>query len=235
MSGRTHAAFLGLRAWDRRLGIASVVLGSVLTLCACSRHSELIWKNTAFTAVGAEGRRTVTGIFRFENQSERPVRIVSVTPSCDCTTARADKAVYPPASEGTILAEFSIGERTGFHEVTIAVVSDEIPKKTTALALHVDIPEVVSVEPRAVYWLLGGATEEKTVSVTTSRASGVSIGGVRSSDPRFTATAERAGSAGEWRILIRPTRTQNPMQGVIVLQAAVDGRVYSEAIHVLVK
>src|SRR5579862_4068598 len=51
------------------------------------------------------------GEFAFTNPTTHTIRIASVKPSCDCTTAKLAKQEYQPGESGKIMATFTIGQR----------------------------------------------------------------------------------------------------------------------------
>jgi len=72
----------------------------------------------------------VTHDFIFTNASNRPVKIVSVQPSCGCTTPNWTKELIPPGKTGTITASFNPQGRPGFFNKSLTVTTDIEPAPT---------------------------------------------------------------------------------------------------------
>ena len=182
-----------------------------------------------------EGEQVLTGNFSFRNNGKKRIHLLSVTPGCDCTTAKLTRSFLAPGERGEIRVEYVIGDKQGRQETTIVVSTDEPEKRTETLILRIDLPEILVVEPRVVTWRVGDALGDKIVALRTSLAGGVKIDSLRVSDSRITANLDTSAADGSRRILIRTTETGQPMQAVVVLQASVGGKVRSEAIHVVVR
>lgn len=71
-----------------------------------------------------EERGQATQKFLFTNVSSRPVAIVSVKPSCGCTTPSWSKDPVPPGGSGYITAQFDPKGKPGYFNKTLAVVTD---------------------------------------------------------------------------------------------------------------
>lgn len=63
--------------------------------------------------------------YRFANKGDKPVTILSMEPSCGCTSAELEKKVYQPSERGIIKVTFDVGERQGWHQKTIKVKTDD--------------------------------------------------------------------------------------------------------------
>lgn len=65
--------------------------------------------------------------FIFTNITNRPVRIVSVQPSCGCTTPEWTKEAVAPGSTGFIRASYNPKGRPGYFNKTLTVTTDADP------------------------------------------------------------------------------------------------------------
>jgi len=72
----------------------------------------------------AENKGPVTHEFVFTNNTSRPVTILSVQPSCGCTTPGWSKDPVPPGQSGYISASFDPKGRPGSFAKTLQVTSD---------------------------------------------------------------------------------------------------------------
>lgn len=66
----------------------------------------------------------VTHVFEFTNSYNKPVRILTVKPSCGCTTPDWSKEEIQPGKTGFIKAQFNPKGRPGYFTKTLTVTSD---------------------------------------------------------------------------------------------------------------
>lgn len=67
---------------------------------------------------------SVTHIFEFTNSLNKPVKILGVKPSCNCTAPDWSKEEIQPGKTGFIKAEFNPKGRPGFFTKTLTVTTD---------------------------------------------------------------------------------------------------------------
>jgi hypothetical protein len=72
----------------------------------------------------AENKGPVTHEFLFTNNSNRPIKILNVQPSCGCTTPGWTKEPVEPGKTGMIKASFNPQGRPGFFNKTLTVTTD---------------------------------------------------------------------------------------------------------------
>jgi hypothetical protein len=209
-------------------------LCAVCVIITMTPLGALEWFAKELRLTPKSGESVLTGSITFRNAGEQSVRIVSIVPGCECTTAQAAAATYAPGERGEIRVEYAIGEKQGRHESTIAVTTEEPDRKLEVLTLRVNLPDVLSIDSRRAEWRVGEAATGKTITVSTTLSAGVKIAGLRSSDARVVAKLEK-GADGGYRIVVTPTDTTQSMQAVVIFQAEAGGKVRSEAIQVLVR
>ena len=74
-----------------------------------------------------EGKGNVDHEFIFTNNSGFPVRIISVQPSCGCTTPDWSRQPVPQGKTGFIKASFDPRGRPGYFSKTLTVITDQDP------------------------------------------------------------------------------------------------------------
>jgi hypothetical protein len=100
----------------------------------------LEWKQKEITLESALGARAADAVFAFDNKSTEPVTIITITTSCACTTATADKMTYEINDSGKVSVHFDFEGRTGKQQRTILVLAWENGEQTvTKLTLNVTI------------------------------------------------------------------------------------------------
>ena len=115
----------------------SVIL--LLWLSGVSAHA-LEWKQKEIAIESASGSRAAEAVFIFDNKGTEPVTIITITTSCTCTTAVADKMTYEVNDSGKISVHFDFEGRTGKQQRTILVLAWENgAQSVTKLTLNVSI------------------------------------------------------------------------------------------------
>src|SRR5580700_9142123 len=93
----------------------------------------LTWSSTKIEGNPTAGQESFEAVFTFKNTGEKPVRIISIEPSCGCTTATAEKKSYAPGETGELKAKVDLRGRAGHQEKIIAVTTDDTPKAPVSL------------------------------------------------------------------------------------------------------
>jgi hypothetical protein len=163
--------------------------------------------------------------FRFVNSGTTTVRFLSIRPSCDCSTASADKAGYAPGESGVIRAEFAPAASEGRIERTIAVTTDDNPDTPTILKIVLETQEAIAVASRNISWGLGDAPVEKSIEIVIAEPGKAAIGGVQVADSTFDARIEATDPArGRYHLNVKPAKTDTLAQAALRLKAVVDGQ-----------
>ncbi|MCC6681685.1 MAG: DUF1573 domain-containing protein [Phycisphaeraceae bacterium] len=121
--------------------------------------AQLAWEQREVKLDSRLGDEAVEAKFKFTNQGKQPVTITSVKSSCGCATADLEKKVYKPGDSGQVDARFILGDRVGSQSKRIVVRTDSEDSPITTLTIKVDIPEVLRIRPRLVYWRAGEKRE----------------------------------------------------------------------------
>lgn len=194
-----------------------VLLGSVATASA-----QLHWSTREIQREVVVGAQTVEAAFPFTNPGTKPVTILQIQPDCGCTTATLTKTVYAPGEAGEIKVVFTIGDRVGPQTKTVWVLTDDNPKQAEALVLRVNIPPLLTLEPRVVWWPLGKAEEEKVVTIQLHPGAGITLSDVACTNPAMTHRLEAAG-ADLYRLHLKPVSTAQPVKARLWFRASLPG------------
>jgi len=211
-------------------GLAALSLASA-TMAA----GNLVWASQEAALQLSSGTKTAVAEYSFRNAGPKTVRILSVAPSCDCVTAKADRAAYAPGESGTIRAEFTVGGSEGHNEKSVNVVTDDDPAHPQRLLLTVDLPEPVALRPRAVFWKTGEPAAEKAVEIVLAEPAKAALGDVQCAEATFAARVEPLTERGHYRVQIKPAATDRLAQATIRLNATVEGQSRVYVIYAVVK
>lgn len=169
--------------------------------------------------------------FPFINTGEKTVTLLSIDSSCGCTVAETEKKTYAPGESGVIKASFDFGVRTGQQTKQIRVVTDGQPQQRIDLVLKIDIPQVLSIKPRVLFWEDEEEPKPQTITVTVDQS--VASPNIRiepESKGRFDVVLTPApeGSEGNYLITATPTSIEQGRERLKVLALDGQGKVISE-------
>ena len=127
-------------AFTRRV-VRALCQSALLLLCLAGVPLQALeWKQKEVTIESPVGARSADAVFAFDNKGKEPVTIITITTSCPCTTATADKTTCEAGDSGKITAHFEFEGRTGKQERTLLVLAWENGEQTVIkLILNVNI------------------------------------------------------------------------------------------------
>ncbi len=201
----------------------------LLALTALPLQAKLDFEETRITPPVVLGDTSATAVFRFTNTYDHPVKVEEVRTSCGCTAADTDAGkTYGPGESGAITLKFDFGSRSG-RQVKTAMVRTDVPNTgSIQLALEVEIPQPLIIEPATLLWLRqsGETMGPKRANISVHPESDLRVTSVRSFNPNFTAELVPVGSpAGQ-------ARTQAETTGDATTTAAEDDAPQAYALEI---
>lgn len=168
--------------------------------------AQLQWASDVFEGEVRPLQKTLQVAFSFRNTGATPVNIRHIQTNCDCLEARADKTTYLPGEAGLIAAHFVVGERTGPHERTITVVTDDspAPKKLT---VRVEVPAPVLAAPRSLEWRVGAEPREQAATLEVAAGLTIRFTETYASNDTVAARLETIEEGRRYRVLVAPLST----------------------------
>lgn len=206
----------------------------LLAVGAPTALADLQWKTTDLEIKTEVGQEDAVAVYPFRNAGDKPVRILSLDPSCNCVSAEPSKELYAPGEAGEIRVTASLAGFVGRLRRSIVVETDDVAGKFAELTLTLDIPEPVTISPRFLLWQVGDKPEEKSLEIVLAEPGKTKLGEVECRHPVFSArlTPEQAGRC---RLLVKPADTQRPAEATIRLNVTIAGRPQSCVIYVAVR
>ena len=181
-------------------------------------HGALEFDDTSLFVTAGYGDEKVHGSFRFLNSGDEKVTIAEIKTSCGCTTATLDKKIYAPGESGVIEAFLTIGQREGKESKKIEVFTDDTSQPVQILVLNTDIPKILEIRPRLLYWSAGIEPKPKIITVTVLYPDPLNIVGVHVSNPSFKATVKPIEAGRIYEVSVDPGAAAASQRGVVYVQ-----------------
>ncbi|MCA8995587.1 MAG: DUF1573 domain-containing protein, partial [Planctomycetaceae bacterium] len=123
---------------------------------------------------------TIPASFFFENQSNRPVRITALEPSCGCLTPqlRNEKKEYSPGEQGQFtVAVHTANEKPGPKNYAVTVKYDDGAPREAVVRFRLAVPErKVTVQPSEVYFYqLTGQPDARDIQIEDHRGTRLNV------------------------------------------------------------
>ena len=104
--------------------LASLLLFFVLTSFSQKPNISFEESEHNFGDIEEKGGK-VSHKFMFTNNGKNPLRILSVKPSCGCTTPDWTKDEIKPGNQGYIIAEYNPKGRPGVFRKSLSIVTND--------------------------------------------------------------------------------------------------------------
>jgi Protein of unknown function (DUF1573) len=180
--------------------------------------AQLRWETRELELSPSADQTEVTTHFKFQNIGQSEIKITSVSTSCGCTTAALEKNTVAPGEKGQIEAKFNVGGGFGLQQKTILVESTDPESPKTSLTLRVHIPAVAQVSPNVLQWELGAAPSAQAINIRILNDLPIHAVSATSSNPRILARVEQAVPSKEYRVIVEPKGTSEPVTAVLTIK-----------------
>jgi Protein of unknown function (DUF1573) len=191
---------------------------SLSVLFSGSAGAALTWDTKEVELHPKLNDKTAVAHFKFKNTGDKPVKILSVHPSCGCTTAALAHDVIAPNESGEITATFNIGGRTGKQKKMITVNTDDQPDEATILALTADIPQLLQISPIFVYWSAKDTLDPKTITITVGPDYPVEKLTVTSTDKSISTEVKPGADKKTFQLIVKPTESGRPINASLKIE-----------------
>jgi len=217
---------------SRTMKLAASLL--LLLVGAAPGFASLDWQVRERALKTEIGQESAEAVFPFRNGGDRPVRILSLSPSCGCVAAEPDQWRYAPGESGEIRVQMALTGYVGHLRRSVSVELDDPAQRFVELTLTLDIPEPVTIAPRFLFWRVGDAPAEKNLEIVLAEPAETSLAGFECDQPTFSAQLQDAG-AGRYRLAVKPADTRKPVDSAIRLRAVLAGHDQIYVVYVAVK
>lgn len=193
-----------------------------LALAALSQADGLAFERVLEEVKAPADATTVTADFKFTNKGDKPVTISKSDPGCSCLSVQISggKLKYAPGESGTVRATFDVGNFSGTVDKAIGLWLDNAPgdKPTMHLTVRIEIPVLVTMEPKTATWDVGGKAEPKTISIRMAEGQTIKVLNVKCSSPLFQQELKTIEEGKKYDLIVTPKSADGPGMGVIRIE-----------------
>jgi hypothetical protein len=205
--------------------LSSHIAGVLISLLFLAHplHAKLEFSETIVRHKAKPTDEKMEAAFRFKNTGDAPVLIIKLGSSCGCTVPQLKKNRYLPGESGEITAIFTFGDRVGKQEKQIMVTTSE-SEAPLVLTMETDIPDLLSVTPRSLFFHPQDSQPAKTALVESKSPQWpVTDVALQSSDPDCKPFLNKVGD-GRWLVtILKPETSQNKRFTVTIKTSFGDG------------
>ena len=151
------------------------------------------------------------------NKNSKPVRITGLDSSCSCLEASLDKAVYEPGEKGTGKAKFKISSFTGKQEKALHIYTDDPAEPDKVLMAIIDVPVMVTVEPRLLEWIVGEKPEPRDFIVKMVGKESMKITEAKATRESVKVSVAEVAPGREYRVTVTPETTTDILIGAVTI------------------
>ena len=180
----------------------------------------MVFEKTLVEVRPAPDAEVVTADFPFEVKGEKAVQIRMMDSNCSCLGAEINgdgKLLWQPGEKGTIRGVFELGTFKGTTDkaVSIYLKGDAPGKPSVNLVVRVHIPVLFKVSEKTNRWVIGGAKDEKVVTMKVQHDQPIKVTGVDGTNDNFTFELETVKEGWEYRLRVTPKDVSAPAYGIV--------------------
>lgn len=196
-----------------RFGFVSLFLAT-----AVMARADMVLDGSVVEVKSKPEDEVVEVAFTFRNQGDKAVTILGLESGCSCLSSSLDARTYAPGASGTGKAEFKVSSFVGRHEKSVTVTTDDPNQPRWEIPFVLDVPAVVSIEPKTLQWWLGGEADEKTCVVKILGEQPMRITGVTSTRENVAFQWEAVTEGREYRLKVKPNSTEEVLMGALKIE-----------------
>jgi hypothetical protein len=194
------------------------LLITILLGLALPARAELIFDQDPLELKPKPADEQVEASFTFTNKGKKPVTVTGLDSTCSCLEASLDKRTYGPGEKGSGKATFKVSSFVGRHEKTLHIYTDDPAEPDKVLTVILEVPEVVSIEPKLLEWVLGEEPKAKELTVKVIGEEPMKIKNVAATRENVTFETREITPGREYRITVKPSRTDEITVGMLKIE-----------------
>ncbi|HAV12969.1 MAG TPA: hypothetical protein DCX06_05675 [Opitutae bacterium] len=138
----------------------------LLIFTASLEASTLTWDQTEARIELKPNEEEARATFTVTNNGDKAVRIARIKTSCGCTGSIVERKIIEPGQSTEIVGTFHKGKRQGLNHNKLQVFLDNQADAVATLHMIVQVPNLIELQPRIIYWNADSAKTERKVRVS---------------------------------------------------------------------
>lgn len=213
---------------------------TILALCGlhtCLSAVQISWdtkeRRISMDPMQKEARASYT----LTNNGDAAIRIERIKTNCGCTGSIVDNKLVQPGETAEIIGTFSKGKRDGTNRNKLDVFIEGMSEPVASLSMIVEIPTLVEMKPRIVYWNQQTAKAPQTISVSFDQTYGLTFDKLAYDPELLTIEINRdLESEGKLTLTITPKSYDTSLRNTMTLLAkGNDGLEAQSRAHIFVQ
>lgn len=181
-------------------------------------RGELLFDNDPLEIKPKPEDEEIETTFTFKNGGDKSLAITGLESSCSCLEASLDKQIYAAGEKGTGKAKFKISSFVGRHEKTLHIFTNDPDHTDQVLNFVLEVPAVVSIEPKLLQWIVGVKPEPKEFIVKMVGQDAMKITNVTATRQNVTFEYKEIIPGREYKVILTPTDTSGVTIGALKIE-----------------
>lgn len=160
----------------------------------------------------------VETVFKFRNNGDKTVKVLSLESACSCLSAELDKAEYKPGEEGTGTARFKVSTFVGRHEKFVLATTDDPKQPEWQITFILDVPAIAEVKPKTLQWFIGDEPTAKACLVQFTGDEPMKILKITPTRENVSFEWKELKEGREYLITLTPKNTQDITMGALKIE-----------------
>jgi hypothetical protein len=170
------------------------------------------------------GNTAITAEWSYTNRWDFPLVVEKFDTSCGCLSGKHDQPTLAPGKTGKLTASFVAGQQRGLIRKSLHVkfIGHDKPVE---LVVEASVPSHVELSSHELVWKAAGASEAKTIDITSGTGQPFTITGLLGlADGHYTDTTETLSAGAHFRLHITPTASSSGQHCLQVSTASTNSR-----------
>ena len=199
-----------------------IACGMWLALMAMVQAGGLVFPEILKEVHASADAESVTTDFEFTNRSDKPVAIAKYDSGCSCMAVmvKDGKLRYAPGESGLIRTVFKMGNFAGVVDKMVAlwIDNDPVDNPSLSLTVRVNIPVLVSLEPKTLKWDLDGKGEPQTIKIRMNYDKPIRVTGVTATSESFKTELKTVEEGKSYDLIVTPQDIKTPGLGIFRIE-----------------
>lgn len=211
--------------------------GLFCLIATALQASTLTWDRTEARIELKPDEEEARATFTVTNNGDKTVRIARIKTSCGCTGSILDRKIIEPGASTEIIGTFHKGKRQGLNHNKLEVFIDSQPDSVATLHMIVQVPTLIELQPKIVYWNSEANRTERSIRVTLDKRYVDTITDISYNRETLTIVEESDPTGKADRILrITPKSFNSLLRETIVISATGKDKMTADnRLHVFVQ